>query len=235
MPVSSPSEEGLPAIDHAVGVELVSLVVADAALAEAHADDWISVQLLATASVLLPRIASPFVLPTVDVPASLLEAALALRLCGGRLGAYRLADAAEEMLARHLIDSYLALPLRPGDRWTLRDWLVMATLPTLVAELQAAAWFNRLRLLAEPDAGQHTRVLVGRGWSGAVVAARNHPFSISGTFWPDGQSPCRPTPRGCTRLAASCRPGSACPPASPNPPAPHPSRYPPHTERTPRS
>ena len=51
-PVSSPSVEGLPAIDYAVGVELVSLVVADAALAEAHADDWISVQLLATASVL---------------------------------------------------------------------------------------------------------------------------------------------------------------------------------------
>jgi len=114
------------------------LVVADAALAEAHADDWISVQLLAAASVLLPRVASPFVLPTVDVPASLLEAALALRLCDCRLGAYRLADAAEEMLARHLIDSYLALPLRPGDRWTLRDWLVMATLPTLVAELGLA-------------------------------------------------------------------------------------------------
>jgi hypothetical protein len=191
MPVSSPCEEGLPAIDYAVGVELVSLVLADAALAEAYADDWISVQLLATASVLLPRVATPFVLPTVDVPASLLEAALALRLCDGRLGAYRLADAAEEMLARHLIDSYLALPLWPGDRWTLRDWLVMATMPTLVAELQAAAWFNRLRLLAdEPATGPHTRLLAGRGWSGAVVAARDHPFSISGTFGPGGRSSC---------------------------------------------
>ena len=76
----SPSGEGLPAIDYAVGVELVSLVVADAALADAHADDWISVQLLATASVLLPRVATSFVLSTVDVSASLLEAALALRL-----------------------------------------------------------------------------------------------------------------------------------------------------------
>src|SRR2546430_676744 len=150
MPVSSPSGEGLPAIDHAVGVELVSLVVADAALADAHADDWISVQLLATASVLLPRVATSFVLPTVDVPASLLEAALALWLCDGRLGAYRLVDAAEEMLARHLIDSYLALPLRPDGPWTLRDWLVIATLPTLAAELHAAAWVKPLRLLAQP-------------------------------------------------------------------------------------
>jgi hypothetical protein len=191
MPVSSPSGEGLPAIDHAVGVELASLVVADAPLAKAHADDWISVQLLATASVLLPRIATPFVLPTVDVPASLLEAALALRLCDGRSGACRLVDAAEEMLTRHLTNSYLALPLRPGDRWTLRDWLVMATLPTLVAQLRAAAWFNRLRLLAdEPDTGMRTSALAARGWSGAVVAARDHPFSISATFGPGGRPWC---------------------------------------------
>src|SRR5258708_5777923 len=81
IPVSSPCQERLPAIDCWVAGELVSLVVADAALAEAHADDWISVQLLATASVLLRRAGTPFVLPRVDVPASLVDAALALRLC----------------------------------------------------------------------------------------------------------------------------------------------------------
>ena len=43
----------------------------------------------------------------------------------------------------------LAVPSQPGGRWTLRAWLVAADLPTVVAELQGAAWFNRLRLLAE--------------------------------------------------------------------------------------
>jgi hypothetical protein len=189
--VSSRRGEGLAevtATDHSVGVELVSLVVADAGFTDRHPGEWISVQLLAMASVLLPCVGTPFALPTVDVPASLREAALALQLCRRRPDAYRLADAADQMLARHLIDCYLAIPAQPGGPWILRDWLVMTSLPTVVAELQAAAWFNRLRLLAaEQGTDRREAHLFGGGWSGAAAVAAAHPFRLSDACGRGGQ------------------------------------------------
>ncbi len=74
-------------------------------------DEWISVQVLALASVLLPFRAMPFALPTADVPTSLFEAALGLLDREDRSAADRLAEAAAQMLARHLVDSYIAVPL----------------------------------------------------------------------------------------------------------------------------
>src|SRR5690348_1407433 len=71
------AEAGLR-IDPTVGVELVSLVLVDAALAHQQPDEWTSVQVLAVASVLLPCLATPFALLTADVPTSLCEAAFAL-------------------------------------------------------------------------------------------------------------------------------------------------------------
>jgi hypothetical protein len=186
-PVSSSSQpaasEPGTGLDPTVGVELVSLVLADAERARQSPDEWISVQVLALASVLLPCRAMPFALPTADVPTSMFEAALALLGREDRSAADRLAEAAAQMLARHLVDSYLAVPLQPGGRWTLRDWLVMADLPAVVAELQAAAWFNRLRLLADEFG---TDVLADAAWSGAVAAARDHPFSAGGALRPGG-------------------------------------------------
>jgi hypothetical protein len=114
-------------IDPTVGVELVSLVLADAALVRQHPDEWTSVQVLAMASVLLLCLATPFALPTVDVSTALCQAALALLGLEDRAEADRLAEVARQMLAQHLVDSYLAVPLQPGGRWTLRDWLVMLT------------------------------------------------------------------------------------------------------------
>jgi hypothetical protein len=181
------AEAGLR-IDPAVGVELVSLVLADTALAHQHSDEWTSVQTPAVASVLLPCLATPFALPTADVPTSLCEAALALLDHGDRSEADQLAEAARQMLAQHLVDSYLAVPLQPGGRWTLRDWLVMADLPTVVAEFQAAAWFNRLRLLSdESGADASADLLAGLGWSGAAAAVRHHPFAVGGALHTGGQ------------------------------------------------
>ncbi len=63
----------------------------------------------------------------------------------------------------------------------------MADLPTVVAELQAAAWFNRSRLLAD-ELG--TDVLTDAAWSGAAAAAREHPFSVGGALRPGRWPPC---------------------------------------------
>lgn len=184
-------------IDPTVGVELVSVVLADAALTNEHPeltnehpDEWTSVQVLAVASVLLPCLATPFALPAADVPTSLCEAALALLDHEDRAEADRLAEAARQMLARHLVDSYLAVPLQPGGQWTQRDWLVMADLPTVVAELQAAAWLNPLRLLADEFAADApVDLLTGSGWSGAAAAVRDHPFAVGGALQVSRQPP----------------------------------------------
>jgi hypothetical protein len=173
-------------MDTGVGAELLFLVITDAGQVNQHADEWVSVQLLAMASVLLPAVAMPVALPALDVPRSLRASASAV---GGHAycrQAYGQVRAAEAMLARHLVDSYLAAPAEPGGRWTLRGWLCFAPLLTVVREMQAAAWFNRLRLLADElgTEGMYDYLLAGLGWSGAVAAAQEHPFSISGAFGP---------------------------------------------------
>jgi hypothetical protein len=152
-------------IDSKVGAELVSQIRADAALVQLHPDEWASVHVLALASVLLPRLARPFALLSADVPASLYEAAIALLDREDRAEADRLADAARRMLAGHLVDSRRAVTSQPSGRWTLRAWLVTVELPAVVAELQAAAWSNRLRLLAaEFGADVLARLFMGHGW-----------------------------------------------------------------------
>lgn len=140
--------------ERVTGGELFFLVAADAYRARHHRDEWVSVQMLVAASILLPCVAEPHALLTVDVPAALREVALGMELCADLAGACRLADAAKTMLARHLVDAHLAVPLQPGGPWSLRDWLVMADLSTAVAQLRAAAYLNRSRLLAAEAANR---------------------------------------------------------------------------------
>jgi hypothetical protein len=152
-------------IESTVGTELMSQIRADATRVRLHPDEWASVHVLAVASVLLPYLAKPFALLSADVPASVCEAALALLDHEDRAEADRLADAAQHMLARHLVDSSRVVTSQPGGRWTLRAWLVTAELPTVVAEMQAAAWSNRLRLLAaEFGADVLAGLFMGQGW-----------------------------------------------------------------------
>ena len=172
------------ATEATTAVELLTLVMSDADRVARHADEWISVRLLALAAVLLPVVGVTMALPRLDVPESLRDAAVGLGLCDDRRQAGPLVCAAEDMLASHLIGSFLAVPAAPGAQWTLETWLRFTPVSVVVAELQAAAWFNRLRLLADelcPD-GLCAYLAASPGWSGAVVAARDHPFSVSGCF-----------------------------------------------------
>jgi sirohydrochlorin ferrochelatase len=169
------------------GVDLVTIVFEDAEAASRHVDRWVSVQLLAMGAVLLPCVGETLPILTVDVHRALYDSALALGVCDGRRGAHEFADAAQVMLAEHLVDSYLAVPDEYG-RWSLRYWLTMTPMSTAVAELQAAAWFNRLVLLTEELGAEGLRAYLaaqeraGRKWVGAAEITRQHPFGMFGAL-----------------------------------------------------
>ncbi len=166
----------------AAGVDLLRLLVVDLRSVRHHLSDWISAQTLALGSVLLPSTGAAYGLLCLDLPDALRHAALLLSPQHDRPDAR--VDAARSMLAHHLADSYLIPSPDRGPRLELDSWLLHASPLVAIREMQAAAWFARLRLLTAEfgQDGMYAHLARGPGWQGALRAARDHPFSITGNL-----------------------------------------------------
>jgi hypothetical protein len=160
------------------GAELLVLLCGDAERIGSDAESWATVRVLTLASILLPLLAMPVAFPKMDISRSMRKAVPSVGNGVDHVVVERRIDAAQDMLAWHLVDSYLACSVELEGRWSLDTWLCYAPMSTIVAEMQAAAWFGRLRLLADELGvdGTASYLATTRRWSGADVVERDHPF-----------------------------------------------------------